>query len=145
MFLRMTCRPNADCALFSLLTLMLMSDPAYVDVTALSARLKKFASERHWDQFHSPKNLVMALTGEVGELSEIFQWLSEESSRGAAQHPDTAEAVRHELADVMMYLVRLADVLHVDLNQAVAEKLTLNEARYPVDKSHGSSKKYDKI
>jgi dCTP diphosphatase len=122
-----------------------MSDPAYVEVTALSARLRQFADERQWGQFHSPKNLVMALTGEVGELSEIFQWLSEDASRNAAQHPDTAEAVRHELADVMMYLVRLADVLHVDLNQAVAEKLTLNEARYPVNKSHGSSKKYDKI
>ncbi|RYH63753.1 MAG: nucleotide pyrophosphohydrolase [Alcaligenaceae bacterium] len=122
-----------------------MSDPVYVDVTVLSARLQQFADERHWGQFHSPKNLVMALTGEVGELSAVFQWLGEDASRGAAQHPDTAEAVRHELADVMMYLVRLAEVLQVDLNQAVAEKLTLNAARYPVDKSHGSSKKYDRI
>lgn len=122
-----------------------MIEPVYMDVTALSARLRQFASERQWDQFHSPKNLVMALTGEVGELSEIFQWLSEDASRGATQHPETAEAVRHELADVMMYLVRLADVLHVDLNQAIAEKLTLNEARYPVDRSRGSNKKYDRI
>ena len=124
---------------------MLMSNPAFLEVTALSTQLRQFADERHWGQFHSPKNLVMALTGEVGEINEIFQWLSEDASRGAAQHPDTAEAVRHELADVMMYLVRLADVLQVDLNQAVAEKLTLNEARYPINKSHGSSMKYDKI
>ena len=124
---------------------MLMSNPAFLEVTALSTQLRQFADERHWGQFHSPKNLVMALTGEVGEINEIFQWLSEDASRGAAQHPDTAEAVRHELADVMMYLVRLADVLQVDLNQAVAEKLTLIEARYPINKSHGSSMKYDKI
>jgi dCTP diphosphatase len=122
-----------------------MSDPACVEVTALSTQLRQFADERQWGQFHSPKNLVMALTGEVGELSEIFQWLSEDASYGVAQHPDAAEAVRHELADVMMYLVRLADVLQVDLNQAVAEKLTLNEPRYPVNKSYGSSKKYDRI
>jgi dCTP diphosphatase len=124
---------------------MPLSDPVYVDVTALSSRLQQFADERDWDQFHSPKNLVMALTGEVGELSEVFQWLSEDASRSAGQHPDTAEAVRHELADVMMYLVRLADVLKVDLNQAVAEKLALNTTRYPVNKAQGSSRKYDRI
>lgn len=87
----------------------------------------------------------MALTGEVGELNEIFQWLGEDASRAAGQHPDMAEAVRHELADVMMYLVRLADVLQVDLNQAVAEKLAVNAARYPVDRALGSSRKYDRI
>ena len=124
---------------------MTMSDPVYVDATALSSRLQAFADERYWGQFHSPKNLVMALTGEVGELNEIFQWLGEDASRAAGQHPDTAEAVRHELADVMMYLVRLADVLQVDLNQAVAEKLVLNAARYPVDRALGSSRKYDRI
>ena len=124
---------------------MTMSDPVYVDVTALSSQLQAFADDRHWGQFHSPKNLVMALTGEVGELNEIFQWIGEDASRGAGQHPDTAEAVRHELADVMMYLVRLANVLQVDLNQAVTEKLALNAARYPVDRALGSSRKYDKI
>jgi dCTP diphosphatase len=122
-----------------------VSDPVYVDVAVLSSRLAQFADERDWGQFHSPKNLVMALTGEVGELNEVFQWMSENASRSAGQHPDTAEAVRHELADVMMYLVRLADVLKVDLNQAVAEKLVLNAARYPVHKVQGSSRKYDRI
>ncbi len=81
-----------------------------VDVGQLAAALERFAAERNWAQFHSPKNLVMALTGEVGELSEIFQWMDEEQSKDAARHPDTAQAVQDELADVLMYLVRLASV-----------------------------------
>lgn len=69
-----------------------------VDVGQLAAALERFAAERNWAQFHSPKNLVMALTGEVGELSEIFQWMDEEQSKDAARHPDTAQAVQDELA-----------------------------------------------
>jgi dCTP diphosphatase len=113
-----------------------------VDVQALAELLRRFALERDWDQFHSPKNLVMALTGEVGELAEVFQWMSEEASRDAARDPRTAEAVRHELADVLLYVVRLADALDVDLNAAVAEKLRLNAEKYPVDMAHGNSRKY---
>ena len=116
-----------------------------VDVKGLSEALATFAAERDWDQFHSPKNLVMALTGEVGELSEVFQWLTEEASKSVATNPDTATAVREELADVTLYLVRLASVLGVDLNEAVTQKLQKNEVRYPVHKAHGSHKKYDKL
>ncbi|CAD5366925.1 MazG nucleotide pyrophosphohydrolase domain protein [Rubrivivax sp. A210] len=116
-----------------------------VDVRAMSEALTAFARERDWEQFHSPKNLVMALTGEVGELSEIFQWMSEEDSKRAAGHPQHAQAVRDELADVLLYVVRLADVLGVDLNAAAEHKLKANAAKYPVSKARGSSKKYTEI
>ncbi|ERV36620.1 nucleotide pyrophosphohydrolase [Pseudomonas aeruginosa] len=116
-----------------------------VDVGQLTAALERFAAERNWAQFHSPKNLVMALTGEVGELSEIFQWMDEEQSKDAARHPDTAQAVQDELADVLMYLVRLASVLGVDLDAAARQKLEQNNRKYPVEKARNSSKKYDQF
>ena len=116
-----------------------------IDVDVLSKELERFAAERNWRQFHSPKNLVMALSGEVGELTEIFQWQSEAASKDAGRNPATAQSVRDELADVLMYVVRLASVLGVDLNEAVEHKLASNAVRYPVDKSYGSSKKYDKM
>ena len=116
-----------------------------IDAKGLSAALAAFAVERNWDQFHSPKNLTMALTGEVGELSEIFQWLTEEASKSAAINPETATAVQEELADVTLYLVRLASVLGVDLNEAVTQKLKKNAEKYPVGKAHGSHKKYHKL
>lgn len=87
----------------------------------------------------------MALTGEVGELCEIFQWMSEADSACAAEHPETGQAVKDELADVLMYLVRLSSVLGVDLNEAVTRKLALNGQKYPVDKAKSSSKKYDRL
>lgn len=112
-----------------------MSDPVdaarLLNVQPLVEALRRFAAERDWEPFHSPKNLAMALTGEVGELVEIFQWMTESVSKDAAHDPATATAVRHELADVLLYLVRLADVLDVDLNQAVAEKIRLNAVKYP--------------
>lgn len=116
-----------------------------VDVSGLAAALEVFATEREWAQFHSPKNLVMALTGEVGELTEIFQWMGEDASRGAAFDPRTAQGVRDELADVMLYLVRLSAVLGVDLDAAVRDKLEANRLKYPVDKARGSSRKYTEI
>lgn len=116
-----------------------------VDVGQLAAALERFAAERNWAQFHSPKNLVMALTGEVGELSEIFQWMDEEQSKDAARHPDTAQAMQDELADVLMYLVRLASVLGVDLDAAARQKLEQNNRKYPVEKARNSSKKYDQF
>jgi NTP pyrophosphatase (non-canonical NTP hydrolase) len=123
-----------------------LTDPAQlIQVEGLSQALANFASERDWHQFHSPKNLVMALTGEVGELTEIFQWLSEDASKSVANNPDTASAVREELADVTLYLVRLASVLGVDLNEAVVQKLQKNADKYPVNKAHGNHKKYDKL
>jgi dCTP diphosphatase len=116
-----------------------------VNVAELAKALNQFATERDWAQFHSPKNLVMALTGEVGELAEIFQWMSEEDSKSAAISPSTAMKVRDELADVLLYLVRLADMLGVDLDDAARQKLATNAAKYPADKVRGSSKKYNEI
>ena len=104
-----------------------------VDVKALDAALARFARARRWEPYHSPKNLAMALTGEVGELVEIFQWLTEEESRSVAQAPHTAEAVRDELADVLIYLVELAAALRVDLNEAVNAKLVKNALKYPAE------------
>ena len=116
-----------------------------VDVKNLAASLQRFADDRDWQQFHSPKNLLLALTGEVGELCEIFQWMSEAESTGSANRHETAQAVKDELADVLMYLVRLASVLGVDLNEAVTSKLALNGQKYPVDKAKSTSKKYDQL
>ncbi len=110
------------------------------DLAALRDALRQFAAERDWDQFHSPKNLAAALSVEAAELLEQFQWLSEEHSR--ALSAGQLEAVRQELADVLLYLVRLADKLDVDLIAAAKAKLALNALKYPVDKSRGSSRKY---
>ena len=116
-----------------------------VDVTNLAASLQRFADDRDWQQFHSPKNLILALTGEVGELCEIFQWMNDADSVSAAKHPETGQSIHDELADVFMYLVRLSSVLGVDLNEAVTHKLALNGQKYPVDKAKSSSKKYNQL
>lgn len=117
-------------------------DTPWIDAARLTQALEQFAQERDWGQFHSPKNLVMALTGEVGELNEIFQWLTEAQAREAARAEETAQAVQDELADVLMYLLRLASVLGVDMNAAVAQKLRKNALKYPVAQSRGSRRKY---
>lgn len=116
-----------------------------LDISRLADALQRFADDRDWQQFHSPKNLLLALTGETGELCEIFQWMSEADAKDAAKRPETAQAVKDELADVLMYLVRLSSVLGVDLNDAVTSKLALNGQKYPVDKAKSTSKKYDQL
>ena len=121
------------------------ANPRLVDVQGLALTLSAFARERDWEQFHSPKNLAMALSSEAGELAEVFQWMTEDASREAARDPGTAQAVRDELADVLLYLVRLADVLGVDLNEAAQAKIKSNAAKYPVDKVRGTSTKYTKL
>lgn len=122
------------------------SPPALLlDVAPLALALQRFADDRDWQQFHSPKNLAMALTGEVGELCELFQWMSEADSARAAEHPELGQPLRDELADVFMYLVRLSHVLGVDLNEAVTRKLALNGQKYPVEKARSTSKKYDQL
>jgi dCTP diphosphatase len=102
-----------------------------IDVSALEDALQVFADERDWNPYHAPKNLAMALTGEVGELVEIFQWLTEDESRHVMRDPASAQAVRDEVADVLLYLVRLSSVLGIDLNAAVVDKLRTNAQRYP--------------
>jgi len=116
-----------------------MTDP----LCELREALRAFAAERDWDQFHSPRNLATALAVEAAELLEPFQWLTEEQSRSLP--PETRAAVEEELADVLLYLVRLADKLDVDLVAAARAKILRNAEKYPVARSRGSSRKYDAL
>jgi dCTP diphosphatase len=106
---------------------------------ALRLRLARFAAERDWDQFHSPKNLAMALIAEAAELVEHFQWLTEEQSRSLP--PEKLAEVEYELADILIYLIRSADKLGVDLIRAAHAKIALNEARYPAHKVRGDARR----
>lgn len=110
------------------------------DLDTLRLRIREFAQERAWDRYHTPKNLAMALSVEASELLEPFQWLTAQQSEAlsAEQH----EAVRQEIADVLIYLTRLADVLGIDLLEAAADKLALNARKYPVEKAYGNALKY---
>lgn len=110
------------------------------DLDEIKNTLVQFAEARDWDQFHTPKNLSMALAGEAGELLEIFQWLTEEQSRNLSA--DQHRAAEEEIADIFLYLLRLADKLNIDLLSASKRKITKNELKYPVKKVKGSSKKY---
>lgn len=105
----------------------------------LSRQLAEFARKRDWEQFHSPKNLSMALIAEAAELVEHFQWLSEEESKHLPA--DKYEAVRMELADIQIYLLRIAERLDVDLLEAAREKMEINERRYPVEQVKGSARR----
>lgn len=114
--------------------------PDRSDLLMLRDQLRAFAEARDWNQFHSPKNLSMALMVEVAELMEHFQWLTEAQS-GALDAAKKA-VVAEELADILLYLVRLADKLEVDLQQAALHKLEKNAAKYPAEQVRGSAKKY---
>jgi NTP pyrophosphatase (non-canonical NTP hydrolase) len=111
------------------------------DLARLRAIVRTFVDERDWDQFHTPKNLASALSVEAAELLEHFQWL--QSGRADELGAAKLNAVRHEMADVLVYLVRLADKLDVDLFQAVEEKMVLNRAKYPAELVRGDMRKYD--
>jgi dCTP diphosphatase len=106
----------------------------------LRERLREFVRERDWEQFHSPKNLAMAMIVEAAELVEHFQWLTENESREIP--PEKLEEVSHEIADTFVYLLRMADVLGIDLIDAANAKITLNAQKYPADKVRGSNAKY---
>lgn len=116
-----------------------------MDLEKIIAHQRDFAKVRDWDQFHTPKNLAMALVAEGGELLEQFQWLTEEQAGRVMQDPKRAEAVRHELADVFFYLVRLADKLGVDLEAAFWAKMRENEKKYPPELARGNAKKYTEL
>ena len=109
----------------------------------LRDQLRNFAAARDWDQFHSPKNLAMALAGEAGELLETFQWLTEEQSRRPT--PEALDAASEEIADVLLYLVRLSDKLGIDPIAAANAKLLANAQKYPVDKARGNARKYTEL
>ncbi|WP_434362661.1 nucleotide pyrophosphohydrolase [Parasalinivibrio latis] len=120
-----------------------MKNPTIHDIPSLQHALAEFANERNWEQFHTPKNLVMALSGEVGELTELFQWLTPEQSQSFPA--EKKESLEHELADVMMYLLRIADICDVDLMEACNNKLQLNKEKYPVKKCFGQARKYNEL
>lgn len=119
---------------------MAYPDPEEETLETLRHRLRKFASDRDWDQYHSPKNLSMALIAEAAELVEHFQWLTEEQSSNLPQKK--LVEVEEELADILIYLVRAADKLDIDLMQAAVRKMDLNEKKYPASVVRGSAKKY---
>jgi len=109
----------------------------------LAMQLRDFADRRDWQQFHSPKNLAMALSVESSELLEHFQWLTQEQSR--LLDDEQRIAVSEEIADVLIYLVRLADILGIDPLEAVRRKMALNEEKYPVERSRSIAVKYTRL
>jgi len=111
-----------------------------LDVSGIQKQLRTFALERDWEQFHSPKNLVMALTGEIGELSEVFQWLTEEQSLSLTH--EQRLLAEEEVADITIYILRLADVLGISLRQVVDAKIEKNAKNYPIIESKGNADKY---
>ena len=112
---------------------------------ALTARIRAFSDARDWEQFHAPKNLAMALAAEAGELMEHFLWCESEASRVLCENPEKRDAVAEELADVLIYALRFADVAGIDSAEAILAKLRRNEERYPVEKAKGSAAKYDEL
>ena len=115
-----------------------------MNLEEIRERLADFAKERNWDQFHSPKNLTMALAAEAAELLEIFQWLTEEQSKEIVKNSKEMALVKEEIADVFIYLMRLADKLGINIEEEVERKMKLNENKYPVELSKGNATKYNK-
>ena len=113
------------------------------DLDNLATLLREFANERDWEQFHSPKNLAMALTVEVAELLEHFQWMTEGES--AKPSPEKRQQIQEEIGDVLIYLTRFADKLGIDPLDAAYKKLEINRQKYPVEKAQGSAKKYTEL
>ena len=115
-----------------------------MDIKSVQKTLREFAQARDWEQFHSPKNLATALAVEAAELLEPFQWLQEEESRKLAEKPSEYARVEEEIADVMIYLLRLADQLDIDLARAVEQKIRRNAEKYPVALARGNAVKYNR-
>lgn len=112
-------------------------------IKALSDAVAAFAHERHWEQFHTPKNLAMALSVEASEIVEIFQWLTEQQSKNLP--PEKLQHLKEELADTFIFLLKLADHYKIDLIEAAHQKLQKNAEKYPVEKAKGNAKKYTEL
>ncbi len=115
-----------------------------MNLDEIRQRLADFAKDRNWDQFHTPKNLSMALAAETAELLEIFQWLTDEQSKEIVHNEREMAEIREEIADVMIYLIRLSDKLNIDIEKAVLAKIELNEKKYPVELAKDNAIKYNK-
>ena len=116
-----------------------------IDLLKLNSELELFVKERDWDQFHSVKNLTMALSVECSELVEIFQWMTEEESNGVTQDQVTIDKVQDEVADIFLYLMRILSKTNIDLESAVKSKIKKNAEKYPVALARGNSKKYSEF
>lgn len=119
----------------------IVSAPANDSLAQLTEAVRTFAADRDWDQFHTPKNLAMAMMVEAAEVAEHFQW----SEAGEEISPAKRDAVAMEIADVLLYLLRLADRLHIDPIVAARDKMRINAERYPADKAFGKSSKYTEL
>ena len=113
-----------------------------MSITGLQTEYREFAAQREWESFHTPRNLVMALANEAGEILEVFQWLTPEQSLAIMTEPSAAEHVGEEVADVFAYQLRLCDVLGIDLEQVTLDKVQKNFLKYPVEKDRGNAAKY---
>ncbi len=111
-------------------------------IAALQGRIKTFSEERDWDQFHTPKNLIMAATAEMGELAEVLQWKSDEEAAEFLKSQYGRDRISEEIADVAIYLIRLCQKLDLNFVEILSEKISQNDEKYPIDKSKGTSKKY---
>ncbi len=116
-----------------------------LDITAFQKIIADFAKQRDWEQFHTPKNLSMALSVEAGELVELFQWLTAEQSQKIKDDPAKKQAAQEEIADILTYLLRISDILEIDIPSSLADKIEQNGKKYPVDKSRGNAKKYNEL
>ncbi|TNF32547.1 MAG: nucleotide pyrophosphohydrolase [Gammaproteobacteria bacterium] len=115
-----------------------------MDITKLQSALADFARDRDWDQFHTPKNLASALAVEAAEILELFQWLTPEQSLAIRDNPKEKQHAADEIADTLIYLLRLADKLDIDIESAVAAKMLRNAEKYPVELARGNATKYNK-
>jgi len=114
-----------------------------IDTADIAKLLREFAAERDWDQFHTPKNLATSLVVEAAELVELFQWTRGQSGWEEIDDPKLKKRAEEELADVLIYAIRFADLAGIDLEKAIREKIDHNASKYPSDKVRGSDKKYD--
>lgn len=115
-----------------------------MDIKQIQKKLQEFSAKRNWDQFHSPKNLAMALSVEVAELVEIFQWLDNEQSLAHNLDSSTLKNLKEELGDIMIYTIRLADKLNINLEKAIHEKIEINAQKYPIELSKDNAVKYNR-
>ena len=116
-----------------------------IDTELINKTLNQFIKERDWDQFHSPKNLAMALSVECSELVEQFQWVTERQSEDMVQDPKSRVKMEEEIADIFIYLLRIATKAGIDIQAATLKKIQKNAEKYPVEKAKGSAKKYDEL